>query len=59
MVVDLLGVELERPGERQSFAHSSRAAVSPISHSADTSQNEQIVKVPSSPEKPSSVSSTR
>src|SRR4029079_7452879 len=30
-----------------------------ISTSADTSQNEQIVNVPSSPDKPSSVSSTR
>ena len=43
-----------------SFSHSCLArATSPISTRADTSQNEQMVKVPSSPEKPSSVSSTR
>jgi len=42
-----------------SFAHSLCArSYSPISHNADTSQNEQIVKLPSSPVKPSSVSST-
>src|ERR1700730_7750837 len=44
----------------RSFSHSSRARViSPISHSADTIQNEQIVNVPSSPRSPSSVSSVR
>ena len=32
---------------------------SPISTSADTNQNEQMVNVPSSPESPSSVVSTR
>ena len=52
--VDLLGVEL-RAGWRyeSSFSHSSRArSSSPISTSADTSQNEQIVNVPSSPLEP-------
>ena len=39
-----------------SFSHSPRArSSSPISDSADTSQNEQIVNVPSSLAKPSSV----
>ena len=43
-----------------SFSHSRRARVtSPISTSAETSQNEQIVNVPSSPESPSSVLSVR
>ena len=47
------------PFERDlSRSHSRRArATSPISTSADTSQNEQIVNVPSSPARPSSVSS--
>ena len=40
----------------RSFSHSPRArSISPISTSADTSQNEQIVNVPSSLAKPSSV----
>src|SRR5437763_17026643 len=43
-----------------SFSHSFRARSSwPISTSAETSQNEQMVKVPSSVARPSSVSSTR
>jgi hypothetical protein len=47
------------PAKESNFAHSLRALLtSPISHSAETSQNEQMVKLPSSPLKPSSVSST-
>ena len=47
------------PANDNNLAHSLRALwYSPISHRADTSQNEQIVKLPSSPLKPSSVSST-
>ena len=43
-----------------SRSHSARArAVSPISASALTSQNEQIANEPSSPTRPSSVSETR
>src|SRR6185437_10541343 len=43
-----------------SLVHNERArSTSPISTRAETSQNEQMVKVPSSPSKPSSVSSTR
>ena len=49
--VDLLGVEPERAGEREQLlaqrAGPARARRS--SHSADTSQNEQIVNAPSSP----------
>ena len=59
--VDLLGVEAERAGEGRAASRTAPRArsISPISHSADTSQNEQIVNVPSSPDRPSSVSSTR
>jgi hypothetical protein len=57
--VYLLRVQEQVPGARQQFLAQRRARVtSPISVSADTSQNEQIVNVPSSPLKPSSVSST-
>ena len=60
MGVDLLGVKVERTGKREQLAHSVLARVtSPISTKAETSQNEQIVNVPSSPLKPSSISSTR
>ena len=58
--VDLLGVELQRAGVReQPLAQLAGRSTSPISTSAETSQNEQIVNVPSSPVRPSSVSSTR
>ena len=59
--VDLLGVEPERAGERQQLLAQLPGALhlADRSASADTSQNEQIVKVPSSPARPSSVSSTR
>ncbi len=44
----------------RTFSQRRRArSTSPISARADTSQNEQIVKVPSSPDSPSSVCSTR
>ncbi|EUA33277.1 hypothetical protein I553_7687 [Mycobacterium xenopi 4042] len=58
--LELLGVEVQRAGKRQQpLAQMLGAADFPISTSADTSQNEQMVKVPSSPVSPSSVSSTR
>ena len=58
--VELLGVETERRGEASSRSQRTRArSRSPISDSAETIQNEQIRKVPSSPLRPSSVSSTR
>ena len=58
--LELLAVEAQRAGEReQLLAELSRPSGSPISESAATSQNEQIVNVPSSPCRPSSVSSTR
>ena len=58
--VDLLGVELSGPAKVSSFWHSVRArSVSPIMARAVTSQNEQMVKVPSSPANPVSVLSTR
>ena len=58
--VDLLRVEQKRPANDSSFWQSARArSVSPITASADTSQNEQMVNVPSSPENPVSVPSTR
>ena len=58
--VDLLGVKLQRAGEReQLLAQRSARSVSPIMASAVTSQKEQIVKVPSSPSNPVSVSCTR
>ena len=58
--VDLLGVELQRATRSPAASRTARAraGVSPISASAETSQNEQIVNVPSSPVRPSSVSST-
>ena len=57
--LDLFAVEIECTGEGQQLAQSLRArSYSPISQSAETSQNEQIVKLPSSPVNPSSVSST-
>ena len=59
--VDLFRVQTERAREGQELLAqpASTRTCSPISTSADTSQNEQIVKVPSSPVMPSSVSSTR
>jgi hypothetical protein len=46
--------------KESSQPHKSRArSSSPISAIADTSQNEQMVNVPSSPSRPSSISSTR
>jgi len=58
--VDLLCVELERAARASSFEQRSFArSSSPIMVRAVTSQNEQMVKVPSSPEKPVSVASTR
>ena len=57
--IDLLAVELKGPANESSLAQSLRARwYSPISHRAETSQNEQMVKLPSSPANPSSVSST-
>ena len=59
--VDLLGVQEQRAGEREQLLEQrpgpfrSRRSIA----SAETSQNEQIVNVPSSPESPSSVDSTR
>src|SRR5262249_9215052 len=48
------------PAYDSNFSHSARACVtSPISVSAETNQNEQMVNAPSSPLKPSLVSSTR
>ena len=45
--VGLLAVELKCAGERQQLAQSFRArSYSPISHNAETSQKEQIVKRP-------------
>ena len=59
MRVDLLAVQFEFPANDSSLAQSFRArSYSPISQSVDTSQKEQIVKLPSSPVNPSSVSST-
>ena len=57
--VDLLGAQQQRTGEGQQLgAQLAGRWYSPISHSAETSQNEQMVKLPSSPVNPSSVSST-
>ena len=59
--VDFLRVQLQRPGKRQQLVGTAPRARygSPIMTSALTSQNEQIVKVPSSPLNPVSVPSTR
>jgi hypothetical protein len=56
--VDLFCLEVQQAGERQQpLAEGVRAVRSPITASADTSQNEQMVNVPSSPLSPVSVSS--
>jgi hypothetical protein len=55
--VDLIGIELQRPGERQQLlAQGVRALGFAIMASAVTSQKEQMVNVPSSSSNPVSVS---
>jgi len=58
--VDLIGIELQRPGERQQLlAQGVRALGFAIMASAVTSQKEQMVNVSSSSSNPVSVPSTR
>jgi hypothetical protein len=58
--VELLGAEPERRGDPQQPLHQVTAPCSsPMIANADTSQNEQMRKVPSMPDMPSSVSPVR
>ena len=58
--VELLGVQAERRGDPQELFHQvARALLLADDRQAETSQKEQIRKLPSLPDMPSSVSSVR